>query len=346
LAIDENALEKATSTMNYQLEQSKLKLMGIGDASKQTLENLFNNPLISKLPNIFTLPHLTLTMTRGSENTIDALKAQILTLEREIENANMSTKKFYASLAQLADLKQKLNDALETPVTKFQKSIATIGPMVSKGIGIIAQAEAQANQAIIDGLDEQKQVAISNIDARIAKTQKGSAEEKRLIEEKAALQKSFDDKIRKAKEEQFAAEKEARVIESIMNTAEEITKVLAVPWLIPIVAGLGLAQTSIIASQPTPKFHTGGMVMPGGSGREFPILVRGGETVRTEAQEREIQNIVNQTSSQSVTNNFYFNTPVDNVEWVKRAVEEGIRRAGLPDAVKYFKNNRNAMTIS
>jgi hypothetical protein len=166
-----------------------------------------------------------------------------------------------------------------------------------------------------------------------------------LIDEKAALQKSYDDKIRAAKVSAFQSEKESNIIQAIMNTALELTKTLAEPWMYPVVAALGAAQIAVIASQPTPKFHTGGIVMPGGSGREFPILVRGGESVRTEAQEREVQSVINDNSAASMVNHFHFHGAVTNEEGIKRVIENIMERVNASDVSTVFVNRKLARTI-
>lgn len=293
-------LDKALSRTNYLMEEHKRHILGIGDASTQTLNTIFSNPNVDRLPKIFTLPKLTLGL-----------------------------------------------DTVAKDMQQMQKTIDFTFQSASKGFGILNQLQSQNSQAVIDGLQAEEAQALATMDARIAAAQKGSSEEKRLQDEKATLQKSYDEKIRQAKIDAFEGEKDARAIEALINTAEEITKVIATPWMIPIVAALGAAQIAVIENAPTPKFHTGGIVMPGGMSREFPILVRGGETVRTEAQEREIQSMVNNdNSSRSITIIQHFNVPIERADWIKKGLEEGLRAAGVGDVNKWVINTRRSLTLS
>ena len=98
-------------------------------------------------------------------------------------------------------------------------------------------------------------------------------------------------------------------------------------------------------------FHGGGTVLQRAhSGayidappsREFPILVRGGETIRTEAQEREVQRATSQQRAVSITVN------VQNLaskQAFKDVVQEGMRELGITDVAEYFKNNRSNLVL-
>ncbi len=125
-----------------------------------------------------------------------------------------------------------------------------------------------------------------------------AAAEEKAAAQKQAIEDQYNQRIRAEKTRAFNAQKAASIISSIVNTAVEVTKVLATPWMIPIVAGLGLVQTAIIASQPTPSFHTGGTVGEGRPmGEEIPVLAQAGETIRTVAQEKKLQSLVTQIIS-------------------------------------------------
>jgi hypothetical protein len=94
-------------------------------------------------------------------------------------------------------------------------------------------------------------------------------------------------------------------------------------------------------------FHQGGVVpKPGGGAfmnappsQEFPILVRGGETVRTEAQEKALQ------SGAGATVIVNINAPVDRVEWVKQAVEDGLRAAGVTSIDRFIRNENYDLAL-
>jgi len=356
LAVVSLQIEKVTSSMNYQLEQTRLKMLGIGDTTRQTLQNILSNPLIDKLPKMFELPSsslrleaklpigdiekLNVAVNSGAENldrmklslvsvgeegakslqnllskgeklpeifklpdmdmtlnlgpqleTVTGLKNQIALTERELEQAGLDTQDWLDKFDKLNALKAKLEAALQTPLEKASQKMQLMSSIVGRGLGIIGQLQSQNSQAAIENLETEKNLAIANIDEKL-KAENLSAEQKKKLEaEKAAIALQYDGRIRAAKQEAFAAEKAANIIKAIMNTAVEITKVTATPWMIPIVAGLGAAETAVIASQPVPKFHEGGVV-PGIPGREIPILALPGETIRTEPQEAKLQDTV------------------------------------------------------
>jgi hypothetical protein len=98
------------------------------------------------------------------------------------------------------------------------------------------------------------------------------------------------------------------------------------------------------------EFHEGGTV-PGGGGatyydappsKEFPILVRGGETVRTERQEADLQQALS-GSGGGLTFNFY--GPVSSPDWVIEAVKAKLRETGQ-SATELLRDNRSRMAFS
>lgn len=130
---------------------------------------------------------------------------------------------------------------------------------------------------------EQRYAALAD-----AANAKYNAEESRRTDE---LNKKIADAKRRAAEQT----KEASVIESIINTAVAVTKALPDIPLAIAVGALGAAETALIASQPIPEFHKGtgdetvADVLRAPPSEEFIVKLRGGETVRTESQEAEIQ---------------------------------------------------------
>lgn len=80
-----------------------------------------------------------------------------------------------------------------------------------------------------------------------------------------------------------------------------------------------------------PKFHSGGTFLNASPSTDIPILVRGGETIRTESQEASLKG-----SGVTIINNF--NTPVPHGEWIKSSLQEGLARTGLT-IDKYLVNN-------
>lgn len=82
-------------------------------------------------------------------------------------------------------------------------------------------------------------------------------------EEKENARKRFDAKERQIKLERAKKERENTLIQIAVDTAAAIVKVTAqtgvlAPGIIPAIIAIGLAQASIVASQPLPKFADGG----------------------------------------------------------------------------------------
>lgn len=105
------------------------------------------------------------------------------------------------------------------------------------------------------------------------------------------------ERIKELKREQFNANKTVSTINSIINTAEAVTKALAgspppINFIMAgLVGGLGAVQTGLIAAQPMPAFEKGGIV-PGNSysGDNVMIRANSGELVLTVAEQRALLN--------------------------------------------------------
>jgi hypothetical protein len=90
-----------------------------------------------------------------------------------------------------------------------------------------------------------------------------------------------------------------------------------------------------------PKAHNGAYVNAP-SGKEFPIMVRGGETIRTEGQERDLNNgRAGKSISVTVNVNGSGLVPRD----VQQAVITGMRQSGLT-VDKYFVNQRSRVVLA
>jgi len=95
-------------------------------------------------------------------------------------------------------------------------------------------------------------------------------------------------------------------------------------------------------------FHSGGTVPKAHSGayinapasHEFPILVRGGETIRTEQQEKNLRS----RGGGSVSLTININAPGTPVEMVRRAIIDGLRDTGLT-VDKYLVNRRDNLAF-
>jgi hypothetical protein len=201
-----------------------------------------------------------------------------------------------------------------------QQTFEQVAQFATKAASLYSKSISQSTQALViaiqktenrelDSLDKQK-TAIQDKYSLLLENENLTSEEKvkihkqeaaeiaKIDAQKEAAQNAFEEQIRQAKIREFNANKQAAIISTIINTAVEVTKVLATPWMIPIVAGLGLIETALIASQPTPSFHTGGVIGKNKSvGDEVEILAQAGETIRTVAQEKSLQDQVQNITS-------------------------------------------------
>lgn len=140
-----------------------------------------------------------------------------------------------------------------------------------------------------------------------------------------------------AVEAQLIAAKASSIAQGIISGG--FTAFRDIPALIAGTAALEAARLAVN------KMHNGGTVgnfQSQPAGREFPILVRGGETVRTEGQERDLQNRIG-GSGMNVTINI--NGDGLSPRAVQMAVIAGMRQTGQT-VDKYFVNQRSGISLS
>ena len=93
------------------------------------------------------------------------------------------------------------------------------------------------------------------------------------------LNKQKEAEEKKLRKEAFEKQKEAQIIQAIINTALAVTSALTTAppvgyVLAAISAALGAAQIAVISSQPTPAFASGGIIEGPGSGTSDSINAR------------------------------------------------------------------------
>jgi hypothetical protein len=192
--------------------------------------------------------------------------------------------------------------------------------------------------------------------------------------------------------EQFIITAGERIINNLINRiSDSLLEKAATSFLrnIPIIGWLFHEGGTV------PKAHGGAFVDPNGalrglsfanipSSKEFPILVRGGETIRTEMQEQYLQRLIAQAqaiinsyqppsasrlnvpsspmmpaavASHITTNNAMQRTEItiningtvygvdDFRKAIKQGVEEGMRRTGAANANDYFRIRNGRITL-
>jgi hypothetical protein len=362
-----SALDAAQAPMKAQAEQSKK----LGEAYQKAREMhlRFREELEKDIKQPVSGVEVQPVFDLMPEATFNEIQAKLAVLQAQIENMKISDPLLGFKLEMLDALQAKLGSALVTPLQKFKQDFASIARVAKQGFGLIAQVSAQASQSEIDDIETRKETELAAIDEQLKSTTISEEERARLIAQRGELEKKFRAENAAARARQFESEKQQRIIMSIIDTASAVVEALPNIPLAIIVGALGLAQTAIIASQSAPKFHEGGKVPAYHSSsdvkvahgglyfdaprtQEIPILVRGGETIRTEEQERQFQESARQDGQQPVTNNQYttltlnINGPIADKAAFKRIVEDGMREIGVTDVSKYFRNQRNVVSVT
>lgn len=226
----------------------------------------------------------------------------------------------------------------ELDIAAAQKVARQVQQLTSQLTSVLVGFSKNRTDAEIIDLETRRDAQLEAIDAELAKEEITEEQRNLLLDKRKKLENDYQAQIRSAKERQFAAEKTAAVIQSIMQTAVAVVEALPNLPLAIAVGVLGAAQTAVIAGQPTPRFHQGGVV-PGPESREMVAVLKGGETVRTAEQERAL-------GGGGITIIQHFNGIVtrDLAEMAKRGVEEVLQRTGLP-IDKAFVRNRESLSF-
>lgn len=100
-------------------------------------------------------------------------------------------------------------------------------------------------------------------DEKVRLAEEAAAKKQALEDARAAAEKEFENEKNRIALQQFRVNKAAKLIEIAINTAVEVSKVLANPVLAVIVAAIGAVQAGLVLAQPEPVFPTyrqGGVV--------------------------------------------------------------------------------------
>lgn len=168
---------------------------------------------------------------------------------------------------------------------QYLQAFQQLAQQVSQIILQQIQAETQAR---LDAIAQQREVALDDLEQR---REAGFVSDREAAQQREQLQKQFAAKERKEKEKAYKAEKEAAIVQAAINGALAITNILAtVPKFdfgvsTAILTGIAIATTAaqiaLIASKPTPKFASGGLVKGPGTGKSDSVgaLLSNGEFV-------------------------------------------------------------------
>lgn len=111
-----------------------------------------------------------------------------------------------------------------------------------------AQNESQAE-------DAQQKTRLDNLERQ---KERGQITAEQYTSRKTQLEAQHDKKVRQMQRKQAELNKQNQLVQATMGMAKAIIEVLATPWMIPLIAGLGLAQIGVIAAQEIPAYQFGG----------------------------------------------------------------------------------------
>ena len=287
-----------------------------------------------KLPDIVPLSQL---------GSLNQLNEQLSVAEAELGQLEIGSDAWIRKMGEIAAIKAIMKKALLDPMEEFKRGWAIAVGFISRGINTISQLSASRSDAQIARIEQERDLEFARINDGLANEKLSEATRRQLIAERAKLEIQYDEQIRKEKARAFQADKEAKMIQAAIDTASAIVEALPNPFLVSWAAAMGAAQIAVIAGQPTPRFHQGGTV---GGGlfldapphREIPVLARGGETFRTEAQEAALG------GGGGAIVNINFNSPVSDVQFVTRSIQKALRETGLP-VEKLFVNRRSKISL-
>jgi hypothetical protein len=278
---------------------------------------------------------------------IEGIEKDQFRIAEQMAAEGASVDEIAAMWQQLEDKKSLISqkaakDRQKTELDGIKKNVQQGADFIKQGLSIINQSKQAEFQAAIDRIETERDSKLDAIDAEIAAAGDNEEKKKELLKKREAIEDEYNEKIRAQKRAAWEADKESKILDAIINTAVAVTKALPNILLAAIVGAMGAAQIALIASQPTPKFkygtQPGGFIVPPGFENDtFPILVSSGEKVD-----------VTPASSTSTTTGttviLNFNSPIPHGEWIKKSVEEGLRKTGLT-VDRYFVNNRNRLEL-
>lgn len=200
----------------------------------------------------------------------NALMLQLYGTDEEnfIASMNDRIKEYKGILGEEFDeAKYRADQKAEYETTKIKETIDIIQNEYNKYAGFASSVLDSIKSAVDMNYNNEIQKIENKYDKQIAIAQATIKNEDELAEKLTQIEQDKADEIAAIKKQQWEANKTAAIISSIINTASAVVSTFAqfgFPWgLIPagIMAGLGAAQTAVIASQPTPAFAQGGDFM-------------------------------------------------------------------------------------
>jgi hypothetical protein len=231
--------------------------------------------------------------------------------DKETENALklFKTKSDIVQFDQKQSADRQKNEKDKTDTETWLKENA--GQKAAGIINGLMDLRTKQNNLELQKIDQETQNKLAN--------DKLTAAQRKKIEEEAQKRRSI------ILNKQAQQDHNAAIINSIINTAVEVTKVIANPLLASIVAGLGAIETGIIASQPIPKYKKGGFIFgPAHESGGVQIEAEGGEAVINKLAVKKYRPLIEKMNALNLDPNFLaidkrggINVNIDNEELLK-----------------------------
>lgn len=174
-------------------------------------------------------------------------------LDESLKRGLISQQDYNLQYAQLKDEELEITENAEQKkrdITKqnFLKILAFAADAANQVLGIVQQFGQQQTEAEQQRIDEQRQRIDDLKEAGAISEKEAEQRNKRLDQEERAL-----------KRRQAQRDRNIALFQAVINTAAAVARALAEggPILAAIVAALGAAQITLIASRPIPKFGKG-----------------------------------------------------------------------------------------
>ncbi len=153
------------------------------------------------------------------------------------------------------------------PLLTFEDMLFNVMDGMSEKVGAFAEKFGSAFSAAYDVVGQALENQSIKLDQYYEKEAEKINASRLSEEEKEEALLKLDEKVAKKRKEiarkQAIADKAMAVFSAVINTAAEVTKVIANPIMAGIVAGLGAMQVGLIMGQPLPALAMGGPLAGG-----------------------------------------------------------------------------------
>lgn len=286
LKMQQEILNKQKQIYDLQLTKEK----ELDDKKKEQLQKEFEaidvatQKRINALNEQYIIDLRSTVMTAEQKEEISRRLAEKL-LQIEIERIQKELALRNLTDVQKLDLQTKLTELLvqqqdtvtENKLANDQKEIDSEKEKAEVRKEMISQATELAN-GIFELGSALRERELSEIEAEKEKRLELAGDD---AKQKERIEKEYQAKSAQVKRRQAVADKVQALFNAAINTAVQVTKVLANPILAAIVAAAGAVQIAAIAAKPIPKFargvtnFEGGLAEVGEAGRELIELPTG-----------------------------------------------------------------------